>query len=212
MLNLQKKIVGLPYSYKTFFETDISIQNFCIKLEKFENIKKSSDFIGHDNKLSFDFETGLFSIKSRVFLNFKTDNTGFYYDFSLINLIKIIIILIVVFAFTLGGIKNLLIFPSISILVLYSVAIFHIKNHLEDIFEEITKDKLQPEMMSEEQKAWMKNPNLCPACGSDIIEYDSFCFECGLNLSRHRKQKADPSSRTDFENYRITYKYYEQKR
>lgn len=203
--------MGLPYSYKTFFETDVSIQNFSIKLKKFQNKKKINNFSVSNSEILFDLNTNFFGINSSVSINFETDNSGFYYDFSLMNLIKIIIILIIIFAFTLEGVKNLLIFPSISIFILYSIAIYHIKNYLQDIFDEITKEKLTPEMMSEEQKSWLLNPDVCPACGSDIIEYDRLCPECGLNLSKHRRHKTDPSSRTGFNDYRITYKYYEPK-
>ena len=203
--------MGLPYSYKSFFETDIPIQNFSIKLKKFQDIKKINNFSVSDNNLLFDLNTNFFGINSNVSVNFKTDKSGFYYDFSLMNLLKIVIIMIIIFAFTLTGIKNLLIFPSITIFIFYSIAIFHIKNHLEDIFNELTKENLLPERMSEEQKSWLENPNVCPACGSDILEYDKICVECGLNLSKHRKIKQDPSSRTGFENYRITYKFYEPK-
>lgn len=204
--------MGLPYSYKSFFETDISPRNFSIKLEKNHNSKKIKKISESGNLISFDFDTGFFGISTNIDIEFKTDNSGFYYDFSLINLIKIIIILIIIFAFVLKGVKNLLIIPSISIIALYSVVIFHIKNLLEDIFEEVTKDKLIPETMSEEQKSWLQNPNVCPGCGSDIIEYDHFCPECGLSLSRHRKTKTDPSSRSGFEEYRISYKFYEPKK
>jgi rubredoxin len=203
--------MGLPYSYKSFFKTDISPRNFSIKLEKNHYSGKIKKISESGNQFSFDFDTGFFGISTKIDIEFKTDNSGFYYDFSLINLIKIIIILIIIFAFVLKGVKNLLIIPSISIIAIYSVVIFHIKNLLEDIFEEITKDKLIPETMSEEQKSWQQNPDVCPGCGYSIIEYNHFCPECGLSLSRHRKTKPDPSSRSGFEEYHISYKFYEPK-
>ncbi|MBN2892773.1 MAG: hypothetical protein JXL97_12970 [Bacteroidales bacterium] len=204
--------MGLPYSYSSFFETDFSPQNFFIKLKNFQKSQKFYDLSFADNKMSFDYNSGLFGLKTNVSIDFKTDNSGFYYEFSLISLIKIIIVLIIVFAFVLKGIRSLIIIPSVTIFVMYLISVFHIKNHLVDVFEEITKERLKPETLSEEQKRWMDNPDLCPACGTELIVYDKFCPECGLSLSAHRKSAKDPSSRTGFEDYRIIYEYYQPKK
>ncbi|HDQ16241.1 MAG TPA: hypothetical protein ENN45_04205 [Bacteroidetes bacterium] len=115
--------------------------------------------------------------------------------------------MIIVMAFVVNEIRNLIIIPSISIILIYSLTIFHIKSKLEIVFDEITKDFTEPEKLSVIQKKWLENPNICPACGTDLIIYDSFCPECGLNLSKHRKFEQEPCSRTGFYNSRITYKY-----
>lgn len=199
--------MGLPYSYRKRYDSEISYQEFVIKLQKFQNSQKIKEILINDENINFTLNTGLLGLNTNVDI-FKNNVNSFYYEFGLINLIKVIIVLIIIFAFTLSGIKNLLIIPSITIFIMYSLTIYHIKSTLEDIFEEIINEPFKPETLSKEQKEWLNNPNLCPACGSNIIEYDKFCPDCGLNLSRHRKAKIDPSSRTGFSDYRITYSYY----
>ncbi len=198
--------MGLPYSYRGFYETDISFSNFVIKLDNFQKTQKNKVFFRYDNHLSLDFKPDLFGVSVTVNIDFASDKTGFFYDFSLIFLIKFLIILIIIFAFAITGIKNLIIFSGVSILVSYFIFIYHINSKLRDFFSEIIDELERPEILSDEQKKWIENQQLCPACGCKIIVYDKFCPDCGLNLKKHRNIKPDPTSRTGYKNYRIVYK------
>jgi len=201
--------MGLPYSYKTFFETDISARNFFINLKKIKEIEAIDNIKFDKLHLEFDFKPRLFDTKNSLKLDFKNDFSGFYYQFSLNSLIKISIIIISISAFLFRDLINLFIFNSIFIVVIYSFVIIHSKNFLEDIFNSIIKDSVVAEEMSQEQLSWLKDENKCPACGYDLTIYDALCPECKLNVSKRRKIKKQPVSRTGFEDYRISYKYYE---
>ncbi len=198
--------MGLPYSYRGFYESDINFENFVIKLDNFKRTQKYKYFSNYDRHLLLDFDTDLFGLKINVDIDFQKNNTGFFYEFSLIILIKFLIILIIILAFAISGIVNLLTFSGIAIFVSYFIFIFHINSKLRDFFSEIIDDLERPEVLSDEQRQWIENQELCPGCGSKIIVYDKFCPECGLNLKKHRNVKPDPTSRTGYKNYRIIYK------
>ncbi len=198
--------MGLPYSYRGFYETDINFNNFVIKLDNFQKTQKNKVFFRNDNRLTLEFKPDLFGLSVAVTIDFDQNKHGFFYDFSLIFLIKFLIIFIIILAFTISGIKNLLIFSGLAIFVSYLMFIFHTNSKLRDFFSEIIDDIERPEVLSDEQKKWIENQQLCPACGCKIIVYDKFCPDCGLNLKKHRKIKPDPTSRTGYKNYRIVYK------
>ncbi len=197
--------MSFPYTYKSICETDLSPKKIFIKLEKNFESKKLRNLIFFQNKINFDIETGLFGLKTNVSLEFKLEKTGFYYEFSLLNLIKAIIVLIIISAFIFKSITNLLIYPTIGVSLLYSIVIFHIKTKLEDLFSEFYENYSKAEILSENQKKWMQNPDVCPGCGEKLIPEDAFCPECGLNLSKHRKAKPDKSSRNAYFDFRIEY-------
>jgi hypothetical protein len=39
-----------------------------------------------------------------------------------------------------------------------------------------------PEILTNKQQDWIKNPNLCPACGFSGVEHLTICPDCGLTL------------------------------
>jgi len=197
--------MSLPYSYRKFFETEISASKFFLKLEKSSKIKNISF---KENIIEFDFLTGFFNIKNKINLDFRQKKDGFYYEFNLHFLIQFSVILIIIFAFIISDFKNLLIFSSVIIFTVYVAVIYQISSILENVFEEILGNKIEAEKISEEQNEWMKNKDVCPACGNKLTEYDSFCPECKLNLSHQRNPKKQPVSRTGYFNYRIKYTYY----
>ncbi len=203
--------MGLPYSYRSFYQTEVSPHFFYAKLTEKSSKYQLKNINFDKNEIKFSFSPNFFGIKNQVLIEFKTDFSGFYYEFPLENLIKISLILIIVFAFILHGIKKLLIFPSVSIFVLYSAVIIQTKSYLETLFDVITEQKEVSEELSEEQKKWLRDKNLCPACGAQLTEYDSFCPECRLNLKNYRKAKKQQVSRTGFEDFRIIYSYKEAK-
>ncbi len=203
--------MSLPYTYKSFYETDISVQKFFIKLKKLKESEHIDDIFFDKSVFKLDFKPQLFGLKNTVVIKFKKDSSGFDYEFSLENIVKVSIIIISISAFLYKDLINLIIFITIVIFSLYFIVIFHTKNFLENIFNKITKDVFIPEKMGKEQLSWQNNPDKCPGCGADLTIYDSFCPECGLNLKNRRKTKKQPVSRTGFPDYKILYKFYKDK-
>lgn len=197
--------MSLPYSYKNFYETDKQVAEVYVMLQKCSKVKNISV---NENIIEFVFSTNFFGIKNTVTLDFRNSDDGFHYEFQLQVLIKFAIIFIILLAFLISEIKQLLIFSSISIFVIYLISIFQINSTLEKIFDRIIKEKISPEEISEEQQNWIKDTSKCPACGHSLTEFDEICPECRINLTYCRRTKKQPASRTGYFDYRITYSYY----
>ena len=73
------------------------------------------------------------------------------------------------------------------------------------IFNQIRVHEILDDTYTKEQLAWIENPNLCSACGTEITKYHSHCPECGLFLS---KKTFSPVSATE-QKYTITYTFVE---
>ena len=73
------------------------------------------------------------------------------------------------------------------------------------IFKQIRVHEILDDTYTKEQLAWIENPNLCSACGSEITKYHSHCPECGLFLA---KKTFSPVSATE-QKYTITYTFVE---
>ncbi len=194
--------MSLPYSYKKHIDCDILQSKFFIKLEKNERVK---NITSKNNIIEFEFLSELFGFKNKVIVDFETDKNGFYFEFFLHNLIKFSIIIIVVLGFLIRDFQTLLIFSISMIAIIYIFVIYYLSTTLTDIFEKIINDKTLPEEISEEQQKWIENPDICPACGTELTEFDNFCPECKLNLSNRRRAKKQPASRTGYFDYRINY-------
>jgi ribosomal protein L37AE/L43A len=39
------------------------------------------------------------------------------------------------------------------------------------------------------QQEWMKNPDLCPACGEPVNPYSNQCVDCGLHFKKGKKKE-----------------------
>ncbi len=61
------------------------------------------------------------------------------------------------------------------------------------------------EQLSPEQKKWVANPQLCPACGTGISDLDLNCPECGLRVKR--SHFARPIDLSRYNNASITFEY-----
>jgi len=196
--------MSLPYSYKTIYETDITPEKFFLKLKKNSDVRNLSI---DDKYAEFGISSFFGGINTKVLLEFKRDNSGFTYEFFVDWLLKASIVLIIALAFLTSGFKDLLLYSSIIIISLYLIFVFHLKYLLENIFDQIIESKILPEEISSEQQKWIDNPDICPACGAELTEFDQFCPECKLNLTKRRSAKKQPVSRTGYFGYRINYQY-----
>lgn len=197
--------MGLPYSFQKYYSTKLEASKIFIKLEKSSKVK---NIFSNNGIIEFNFISGFWGLKTKVNLYFRTDKEGFYYEFFLLALIKFAIILIILLAFIISDIKNLLIFSTVSIFTVYSFAIYQINSSLETIFDKIIGEKIKPEEISPQQKKWIEDLSCCPACGCPLTEFDNFCPDCNLNLSNRQNTKKQPVSRTGYHNYRINYSFY----
>ncbi len=199
----------LPYSYKKEIELpeDESFEAVVGRLKSFQEGLKIKDIEEKKNEFSFTSNKSLFGYSYYVNLQ-KTDG-GISYEFHLIELIKLILIIVVVLAFVSKfSVNGFLWFSGLFLAVFYIINVFYIYNKMDYLFEVELFENLQnigkAEKLSSEQSNWIANPNKCPACGEYINEYDKQCHECGLAIKG--QQKIAPINITKFEDYFIKYK------
>lgn len=196
--------MALPYTYRALYQTEINANKLFFELRKKFFAKKITKIQFFQDKIFFNYNSFFFLGKANVVLDFTTDE-GFYFEVVLEKILKVIVILIVIMAFVVSGLWNLLLLSGGLIFIIYILVIIDVHNSLTSFFDEVIGETQRPEVFSEEQLKWIKEKERCPACGEKLTEYDSFCPECGLNLKRYRKSKIQPVSRTGFYDYRIFY-------
>ncbi|HPW67082.1 MAG TPA: hypothetical protein PLS84_08410, partial [Salinivirgaceae bacterium] len=138
---------------------------------------------------------------------FVTDN-GINYKTKIPNLfsyafISVIIIALLFRLLPLGVWIMLLFFVPlvlIAIKVVYDKRVYKI---VDSVIPESLK--FLPEKATKEQLEWLKNPNVCPACGTERNPYHDKCLECGLHFGAIKKL-IDNQSQTGTKEVKIIYK------
>ena len=203
--------MSLPYSYKSFYntETEPDFNLIYSKLKKSSEQINIKEIYSKSNKLNFITKNSLLGFKSKVKITKNSsEKKGFEYEFELIGLLKIILVLIVFVAFfSRFSISNFLWYSSAFIVFFYTVNIFYINFYLRKLLQKLISESdfiiEFKEKYSEEQKNWLKNPLKCSACGEDITDFDKFCPDCGIKLPGKRKKPT--WNLTKYENYRFKY-------
>ena len=88
-------------------------------------------------------------------------------------------------------------YPAISVLFGFGGIVFYLtslsktssklKGEIKKAFGEITEPG-EPELWKQQQE-WMKNAEVCPACGEAVNPYTAKCINCGLQLGKPKKHK-----------------------
>jgi len=91
-------------------------------------------------------------------------------------------------------------------LVLIAIKIIYDKR-IYKIVDSVIPESLKflPEKATKEQLEWLKNPNVCPACGTERNPYNDKCFECGLHFGAIKKL-IDNQSQTGAKDVKFIYK------
>ena len=204
--------MSLPYSYKSFYNTksESDFNLFFSKLNKFSKQINIQDIFRKQNEISFTTKNSLLGYKSKIKITKdNSENKGFEYQFELMGLFKIILVLIILVAFfSRFSISNFLWYSAAFIIVFYVTNILYLNISLKKLFTKLISnesfiDEFKEEY-SDKQKKWLSNPLKCSACGEDITEFDKFCPDCGIKLPGKRKKPT--WNLTKYENYRFKYK------
>lgn len=100
---------------------------------------------------------------------------------------KVIIIVFLLFAFfSTFSVKAFLIFASAFSLSYFSLVYFLVRNHFFRILMPFLENDDKKGELSDMQKEWIKNKNLCSACGTELNKYHSVCPECGLHIAKKK--------------------------
>jgi len=201
--------MSLPYSYKKEIELpeNENFETIVDKLKFIQNSSKLKNIEEKKNEFNFTSNKSLFGYSYNVDL--KRTTTGLSYEFHLMELIKLILIIVVVLAFVSKfSVNGFLWFSGLFLMVFYIINVLYIYNKIDylfktEIFENLPETQ-KAENISSEQSNWIASPDKCPACGESITEYDNQCHECGLTIKGCRK--IAPINITKFEDYYLKYK------
>ena len=200
--------MSFPQSYRSSFiinndnTTQISGHELTNLLSSFIfNNKNINIDKKEENALHFKLKNPLFFFRTHVEINIKKEYPHkIIYEFSLIEMFKALIILIIFSAFfSRFSLQSYLSFiASMSIIfMIFNILIINlmIKNILAG-FNQILF--LQEKDFTSEQKNWISDPDKCPACGYDISMYDINCPDCGIKLRNTAPEKPyTPTGNTD---------------
>ena len=209
--------MSLPYSYKSTIEIPNS-ENFTLKeslWETYHHLKEEDtvkELLVEDGKIIFGFRS-LFTINYSVEIEFsKNAELKIEYEIKLIKLIQVCIALAVFIAFfSKFGIEGYLWFSAIFIIIFFGVNLVFTDNLIQKLIKSspflLNANSEHIELISKEQKNWIKDPLKCPACGEDINEFDLKCPECGIRLRDYAN--ASPFNVSKYKQKRFKYFYKE---
>jgi len=207
--------MSLPYSYKNtieFADTDNFSNEECL-WEIYHHFKKSDsvkDLSVDDRKIILTFRS-LFTINYPVEIEFfKNSEIKIEYEIKLVKLIQVCVALTIFIAFfSKFEIAGYLWFSAIFIIIFFGLNLIFVDNLVQKLINSspfLSNLKSDNEdIISKEQKDWIKNPEKCPACGEDITEYDLKCPECGIRL--REKAPLSPFNVSKYNQKRFKYFY-----
>jgi len=155
-----------------------------------------SNFKNDNDNISFELHKSLIYTIQTVNLRIKEniENYLLTYEISMIPVIKFIVIVLILTSFSsFFSVTLFIVFSIVFSFSVYHINYFFQKYYLISLIETNT-DELS-EVLSDEQKKWIKDPGKCPACGNEISEYQQNCFECGLKLREKTKFSRFTSSK-----------------
>lgn len=185
--NIKPQVFDLLLIYlkeKQFFISD-SLQNREIKFK-----------ITHI--FFFSFPTSLLISKTKNTLEFD-------FNFQINNLLQALLIFILATAlFSTFSVSFYFWFVFITGLVFIVSVYLMLHNTCNTIVNQVLIHNPLNDELTQEQSDWIANPNVCPACGTEINEYTSNCPECGLFI-----KQVTPFSKfnlsEDLQSYSINY-------
>ncbi len=207
--------MSLPYSYTNEIELPDSENQGLeeVRWELYRHFKNSDsvrELEAKDQKISLSFRS-LFTLHYPVEFSFSKDqDIKIEYEIKLIKLIQISVALVIFIAFfSRFGITGYLWFSSIFIVVFFVLNLIFADNLIQKLVKSSTPFSeiklINDDIISPEQKQWIKDPSKCPACGEEITEYDLKCPECGIRLRNNAKES--PSDVSNYKTKRFKYFY-----
>jgi len=130
------------------------------------------------------------------------------YQYSLIPVFKITVIMILFAAFfSRFSMNSLLIFSAVFIILFFAFNILYINSVLKNmVLNAFAPEKFNSEeKLTDEQKEWISNPKKCPACGHEISLYNFTCPECGITVNS--KKRKNSTNASNFFDMKLKYRY-----
>lgn len=212
--------MSFPYSYSgkvhLFENSDgkalpdrfslLSKINRFIREKEGKRIKRKEDVFAYTEKDT------LFNIEYNIELelSIRRGDYTIFYKIEAEALLKVISAAVVVMAFlTFFSITTYLISALIFAVVFYTANVFFVSSALVNKINKFTGNAEYSfeagENLSPEQKKWLKNPQLCPACGSFLSDFDIDCPDCGLRVKQNRH--SVPLNLSKYRENQVEYHY-----
>ncbi len=125
----------------------------------------------------------------------------FFYVIRMDNFIKFLAFIWLLFLIIFR--RELILFLMFSIIFsvfFFVYSYFYIRRKLIDLFNDLDNNEFVNDLDKGEEKI---AGLVCPACGSELTEYDEYCPECGLFLGKVKRKQ--PATRTGYFDKRIKY-------
>lgn len=153
-------------------------------------------------KLSHIF---FFSFLTSLVISKSNNNLVFNFNFQINFLLQALLIFILAAAlFSTFSVTFFFWFVTIFGFVFIGSIYLIIHNSYNTIVNQVLINNPLNDELTKEQRDWIANPNVCPACGTEINEYSSNCSECGLFI-----KQVTPFSKfnlsEDLQSYSINY-------
>jgi hypothetical protein len=148
--------------------------------------------------LYFSFPTSLVISKTKNSLEFD-------FNFQINNLLQALLIFILAAAlFSTFSVSFYFWFVFITGLVFIISIYLMLHNTCNTIVNQVLIHNPLNDELTSEQREWIANPNVCPACGTEINDYSANCSECGLFI-KHVSQFSKFNVTEDLQSYTINY-------
>ena len=146
-------------------------------------ISKTFTLLSQDNEIVQFKVSNVFFFPYVTHLHYKKSNNVFDFVFSVDYRKLLYFLLAYVIAISFFIQYSLAFFLwlsgiSCSVICLYQYYMLH--SLFEQIIQNAQSKRNNEEIITPEQQLWIDNYQLCPACGTQISDYDANCKECGL--------------------------------
>ena len=200
---IERKLVLTEKQLLNFDESQVVdlLYNHLVVKERLDVKREGNTLTGFSNKsvLYYQYKYN-FTVQ-------KNENLTIWYEYNLIPVFKITVIMILFAAFfSKFSIDNLHIFSGVFIIIFFGFNILYINSELKNLIISalLPESKKYEEKLTSTQKEWINNPEKCSACGEEISHYNYICPECGLSINPGNKRKN--TNITGFYNTKFTYK------
>ena len=146
-----------------------------------------------NNSLQFSTKNSFFNLEYKIQVSIKSinNNHSVNYEIEMEKITRIILFGVIFLAFfSFISVTKFLIFAGLFVILFYSVNLFFINSYVSKIIDvslgNSNYDFEGSETLSDEQVKWQNDPNRCPACGSEITNFDLHCPECGLKVKQNK--------------------------
>ena len=176
------------------FQNKLNLEKISLGFAYFFKEKTGNETKQHNNSIEIKNSNPLFffSYTAKLKIEVNDNNISVNYSFSLIELFKVLIVLVIFAAFFSNyRADEYLIVIALFSIVFFVINLFLIKSNLQNLITEAIEFSTQNKKtdFTQEQQNWLLDKDKCPACGYEITIYDKICPDCGIKIRNTAPEK-----------------------